>query len=188
MMSILLATSKKDRYHDAIISAFTTLHRHYEKLKFKEIYYHVCLNLGASDEQAKSGLAICPYTSQVKCHKGLIRSWIEERSPHSRQHYFRAGKRVFWKQGDRPLLFINEGLAEQNEKVAWEPYKTVRGDGWIFNPIKPNKYTKPSEEILMAAANKYLKVGMRGAARTIAYTNTTTQYIVNPTSVTVHTF
>jgi hypothetical protein len=134
---------------------------------FKDIYMNACLNLGSSMSDALHGRAPCP----KKCNtildiKGRIRSWIEEHSPHSRQHYFRAGKRTSWKDGERPLLFVNEGLKRSNDAANWEPYRAVRGTKWEYNPTQAALSTMPSEEVLAAASLLYKKKGMRGTRHT----------------------
>lgn len=159
--------SKQDRYHDAIVAAFESHFATTDKpAKFKDIYYLVCLNLGATAEEASKGIAICPYEDVKKDIRGLVRSWVEERSPHSRQHYFRGGKRVSWTTEQRPLLFVNWGLAKANTQNEWMPYNRVRGDGWILDPKAAEKWVKPDETILEAAAKAYKKVGMQGCPRT----------------------
>lgn len=158
----------KDRYHDAIVGAF--LERK-NPTRFCDIYPDICRRLGATKEDAVQGIAPCPYSQERKDHRGLIRSWVEERSPHSRQRYFRGGKRVIWKQGERPLLFINPKLGEMNEKNEWMPYTHARGLGWSFNPTEALNWSEPASDILETAANAYRKKGMRGSVRTKATSN-----------------
>jgi hypothetical protein len=138
---------------------------------FKKLYKAVCLNLGATPEEAAKGIAPCPYNTGVrKDMRGLIRSWVEERSPHSRQRYFRAGSRSGFdaKPNLRPLLFVNPVLGEVNNSVHWAPYTPVRGGGWTYNPEAAEAAEKPSEEDLNAAAALYLKKGMQGQNRTVS--------------------
>ncbi len=159
----------KDRYHDAIVGAFRG---RTGPVRFKQIYSAICLALGATPEEAEKGFAPCPYTGQLKNHEGLIRSWIEERSPHSRQYYFKAGKRTKWREGQRPLLFINPFLGEANNRVNWMPYHHVRGAGWSFDPTAALNWPRPSEEVLNNASAAYRKQGMRGGSeRTAAVKN-----------------
>lgn len=153
----------QDRYHDAIVAAFESSDK---PVKFRDIYHLVCLNLGATPEEASKGIATCPYEDTKKDIRGLVRSWVEERSPHSRQHYFRGGKRVRWSTDQRPLLFVNWGLAKANTQNLWMPYNHVRGDGWILDPNAAEAWVKPDETILEAAAKAYNKVGMQGCSRT----------------------
>jgi hypothetical protein len=156
-------TSKQDRYHDAIVAAFKLHSATTDRpVKFKDIYYNICINLGATPEDALMGIAPCPYENTRKDIKGLIRSWVEERSPHSRQHYWRGGKRVHWTNNERPLLFVNWGLANANTQVEWMPYNHVRGNGWIFDPVAASAWIKPNEEILERATTAYRKIGMQG--------------------------
>jgi hypothetical protein len=155
-------TEFKDRYENAIISAV----KDRGTFQFKDIYYDVCINLGSTHELALLGKAPCPYTHELKDIKGFVRSWIEERSPHSRQHYFRNGKRVRWDATNpRNLLFVNPVLGTKNDAVAWMPYNTVRGGGWSYNPKAANTYVKPSDEILTLAASMYRRTGVRGAGK-----------------------
>jgi hypothetical protein len=129
-------------------------------------------------------MAPCPYTHELKDIKGVVRSWIEERSPHSRQHYFRNGKRIHWNDANpRELLFVNPVLGEKNNAVAWRPYNTVRGGGWSFNPAAANAYVKPSEETLVVASGLYRRIGVRGAGnqtKTARDIVTTSRRIRNP--------
>ena len=159
--------TKQDKYHNAIVSAFKKHADTTDKpAQFKDIYYTVCKNLEASDADASKGIAPCPYTGQKKDIKGLIRSWVEERSPHSRQYYWRGGKRVIWTEEQRPLLFVNWGLAKANAEKKWMPYNHVRGNGWILDPMAAKKWVQPSDEILRLATAAYRKTGMQGSPRT----------------------
>jgi hypothetical protein len=154
----------KDRYEDAILNAFKQLGAESTPVSFNMVYPLVCTMLGADEESAERGIAPDPYSpGTLKDIRGLIRSWVEERCPHSRQHYFRGGLRAKWLPGQRPTLFINYGLARENEKVNWAPYSTVRGDGWMLDPQTASAYQKPADDILDAAAALYKKRGMRGA-------------------------
>jgi hypothetical protein len=153
----------KDRYENAIVGAFKALGAESTPVSFNMVYPLVCTALGSDEQAARYGIAPDPYNpGSLKDIRGLIRSWVEERCPHSRQHHFRAGKRVYWKPGDRTLLFVNYGLAQKNEAIAWTPYKFVRGDGWMLNPEAAAAYSMPSNEVLNAAAALYKKQGMRG--------------------------
>jgi len=152
-----------DRYFNAITEAAYQL----SEFSFKELYGQVCLNLGATAEQAARGHAPDPYgrcAGTTKDIRGLIRSWVEERSPHSMQHYFCNGKRKRWAPGERPLLFINPGLAAANSKVEWKPYNHVRGTKWSLNKEAATAYIQPSESILNTAESLYKKQGRRGTA------------------------
>ena len=159
---------KIDRYRTPIIKAV----RHAQAINggagasFKNIYKFVCRDLGATEEQAIVGNAPCPYTGILKDQKGRIRSWIEEHSPHSRQYYFRAGRRTNWR-GDRSrLLFTNVLLGEKNNAGGWQPYRAVRGNGWCLDPIAAQSWVQPSEDVLMIAESMYKKKGMQGSPRT----------------------
>jgi hypothetical protein len=167
-------SSNQDRYHAAIVDAAATL----KQFNFKDLYPLVCKNLGATEEQINKGIAPCPYTGELKdCAKlkGLIRSWVEERSPHSRQYYFRGGKRAVWTaKNPRPLLFVNEKLGAVNAANEWMPYTTARGDFWEFNPDRANSVIQPTDEMLDIAAAAYKKKGMRGKC----YTNCTADVTV----------
>jgi len=152
--------SKQDRFYSAIVNSARLL----KKFRFKDIYPVICKSLGATDKQASQGIAPCPYTGASKNIKGLIRSWVEERSPHSRQHYFRGGKRVTWtEKTPRPLLFINEKLGKTNAENEWMPYTFARGDIWTFNPDLAASVVKPTDDVLNLAAAAYKKQGMRGS-------------------------
>ena len=151
-----------DRYYWAITDAVYQLGGEF---KFKKLYGQVCSNLGATALQAAKGFAPDPYKAgTVRDIRGLIRSWVEERSPHSMQHYFCNGKRKAWKAGERPLLFINPGLENANSKGGWKPYKYARGTKWSLNKAAAAAYVKPSEELLNSAAALYKRQGRRGAA------------------------
>ena len=155
-----------DRFFLPIIKAFQKLQKLHDRLQFRQIYMQVCLNLGAAPDRAALGFAPCPYKGGEKNMKGLIRSWVEERSPHSRQHYFRGGRRANWRAHERPLLFVNPVLGENNAANAWQPHTRVRGAGWQFNPEAAQVVTLPSNEMLNAAALLYgNKQGMQGRGR-----------------------
>ena len=176
--------SNQDRYHAAIVRAAATL----KQFHFKDLYPLVCKNLGATDEQARNGIAPCPYSGELTDStklKGLIRSWVEERSPHSRQHYFLGGRRKIWTaKNPRPLLFVNEKLGAVNAANDWMPYTTARGEIWVFSPDLANSAVKPSEEVLNAAAAAYKKHGMRGATRTVSAADiTVVSRTINPEKV-----
>jgi len=153
-----------DKFYNAIVSVVKSMKGSWS---FKELYEPICRALGATDSDAKQGCAPCPYKGLTKDMKGLIRSWIEERCPDSRQYYFRAGRLTSWR-GSQPLLFVNPGLGMNNRKVAWAPYNHVRGMGWAFNPDAAKAVEQPSQEILNAAAALYKKRGMQGKNRTIS--------------------
>jgi hypothetical protein len=179
--------SNQDRYHAAIVRAAAAL----KQFHFKDLYPLVCKNLGATEEQARNGVAPCPYSGELKDStklKGLIRSWVEERSPHSRQHYFLGGRRKIWTaKNPRPLLFVNEKLGAVNAANEWMPYTTARGEIWVFSPDLANSAVKPTEAVLNAAAAAYKKHGMRGATRTVSAADiTVVSRTINPTKV-LHT-
>lgn len=176
-MEVTIVKSKKvntylsDRYFIPITQAFKTLHAlGRAKIQFKDIYPLVCKNLGATDGQANLGQAPCPYKGIVRDIKGLIRSWVEERSPCSRQYYWRNGKRVHWSFDQRPLLFVNEGLGQKNNEKNWMPYSHVRGNGWIFDPEAAEAWHQPSELVLYAATQAIQKQGCRGAGNQTVHT------------------
>lgn len=168
--------TRKDRYHDAIVESFNMFPG--RSVQFSEIYYHICIRLGASHEDALKGITICPYTCTKKDIRGLIRSWVEERSPHSRQYYWRGGVR--W-NNKNPLLFVNDGLAEKNEACNWMPYNHVRGNGWRYDPAAARAYIQPSEDILSAATAAYRKTGMQGKSHTASSSDQVSSVrVVNP--------
>lgn len=158
----------KDRYYDAIVESALKWQANNpgRSFRFKHIYHMVCTRLGATIPQAMRGLAPDPYSGEIKDMRGLIRSWIEERSPHSRQHYFRGGRRM--RAGWRPQLFVNWGLGEANTTGAWMPYRTVRGDGWTFNPAAAASWAGPTNDVLVAAEAQIQRKGMRGHPRTVS--------------------
>lgn len=188
---ITLVEDKKDRYRDAITNAFISLGATMtgKGIQPKQLYKTVCLNLGATEAQAIKGMAPCPYTGCEKNIKGVIRSWIEERSPCSRQHYFRGGIIANWKDGDRPLLFVNNKLGKMNASFEWKPYgvdgkrNSVRGDGWIYDPIKAMEFKQPSLVVLKAAESMYKKQGMQGTNRSRITKDTFTYMFINPSRV-----
>jgi hypothetical protein len=155
----------EDRFFLPIVKAFQDMQKNYEVVQFKQIYTQVCLNLGATPEHAELGFAPCPYKGVEKNMKGLIRSWVEERSPHSRQRYFRGGSRVIGRQDERPLLFVNVILGQNNAANEWRPYTHARGRGWKFDPQAAEMAEMPSNDVLNAAAAIYRKKGMQGRAR-----------------------
>jgi hypothetical protein len=163
-----------DKFFVPVTSAFTSMASYY--VRPKSVYTQVCINLGATPSDAQRGYAPCPYKTgtyeqRLMNMEGRIRSWIEERSPHSRQHYFCAGKRASWKPNSRPLLFLNPVLGKANKDAAWAPYTYARGGGWAYDPEQAKKEIKPSEDILNAAAALYKKKGMRGQGRKVFKAN-----------------
>ena len=167
----------KDRYEDAILGAFKFLGAESTPVTFNMVYPLVCRALGADEESAENGIAPDPYNpGSLKDIRGLIRSWVEERCPHSRQHYFRGGVRARWLPGQRSMLFVNYGLAHANEAVAWAPYQFVRGDGWMLDPETATAYQKPSDEGLDAAAAQYKKRGMQGCRNATSSVTDVTKY------------
>jgi hypothetical protein len=154
-----------DRFFVPIIKAFEKLQKEQASLRFKEVYKQICLNLGAPPERAALGFAPCPYKGTEKNMMGLIRSWVEERSPHSRQHYFRGGNITAWRPYERPLLFVNPVLGQNNSANAWRPHTHARGRGWQFNPDAAEASTMPTIDVLNAAALLYVKKGMQGRGR-----------------------
>jgi len=140
---------ESERFELAIVSAATKLQ--FEKggsWHFRELYPLVFETLGTES------------TSHIA---GCIRSWVEERSPHSRQHYFRGGRRIRWKIGERPLMFVNDILGERNTENGWRPYVHVRGDGWRYSPKEAQRYIAPTSDVLDRAGEEYLRTGMQGA-------------------------
>jgi len=160
----------QDAYFKPIVNAILAIQRETgnQMWRFRDIYSRVCLNLGATEAQAATGVAPCPYTGYVKNMKGLIRSWVEERSPDSRQYYFKQNRRKYWRPDERLLLFVNPGLRQSNTNVHWMPYNHTRGKGWILNPSAANAVIKPSENILNNAVAAYRpRYGMRGAGNQV---------------------
>ena len=90
---------------------------------------------------------------------GRIRSWIEERSGSSRQHYFRGGTlRV---EGWRPNLFYNPLLSDANSSHDFMPYKHVRGSSWYLKST-PGELI-PSRKLLLLAEREIECKGMQGS-------------------------
>ena len=148
-----------DRWEYAIMQ--TVKQHNTDGFQFSHLIYSVCKILGASEDQAIAGVTYHPYTGKlIKNTIGWIATWIEERSPDSRQRYFMAGKRY---NSTRPLLFVNDKLFEANTKCEWRPYSYVRGDVWRYDPAAAQARVQPEENTLAAAALLYRKQGMRGA-------------------------
>lgn len=129
---------------------------------FKDLVFPVAMILGAdSEEDALKGKTYHPYTGKpIDNVQGWVATWVEERSPDSRQRYFCAGTRH---KTNKPLLFVNDGLYRANTTCAWQPYTYVRGGRWFYNPAAALNRPQPTEEVLEAAAALYRKKGMRGA-------------------------
>lgn len=137
--------------------------------RLSQLLYPVCIELGSTEDEAKSGITYHPYSGkQITNTLGWIATWIEERSPDSRQRYFCAGKR--WAATNRPLLFVNDGLYEKNTACNWCPYTHVRGTIWRMDSAAAEARQQPDEETLNAAALLYKKQGMRGARNRIPCT------------------
>jgi hypothetical protein len=136
---------------------------------FKDLVFPVSMILGAdSEEDALKGKTYHPYSGKPITHvEGWIATWIEERSPDSRQRYFCAGSRI---RSNKPLLFVNDGLYRANTTCAWQPYNYVRGGRWLYNPAAALNRVQPTEEVLEVAAAMYRKKGMRGAKNRTAVT------------------
>ena len=90
---------------------------------------------------------------------GAVRSYIEENSASSRQHYFRGGK--LQPVGWRKNLFYNPGLLEANTLIAWVPYNSVRGTRWYMSPTPT--VSLPNRDTLISASLQYRKIGMNGS-------------------------
>lgn len=133
------------------------LHDGNTSFQFKDLCHIVAMLFGAeTEEDAHHGVCFHPYTKrQINKNLGAgIATWIEERSPHSRQRYWFANRRVYWTEKQRPLLFINPGLAEANAAKGWRPYSYVRGNGWYLNPVEAKRWfmeDRPSEQVLQEA-------------------------------------
>jgi hypothetical protein len=170
MDSVLNIVSDKrdvimDRWEYAIRQA---LRWHPHGFRFQELVHDVCLVLGAEADQAMDGIAYHPYTGKMITNvQGWIATWIEERSPDSRQRYFVAGKRY---NSTKPLLFVNDKLYEANMRCEWRPYSYVRGGLWRFDPAAAQNRPQPDEDSLNAAELLYRKQGMRGAKNRTAVT------------------
>ena len=153
----------------AILETFTELDPEQQGLRQRDVYYTVCKKLGASEEDALNHRAPCPYTGELMLKANLtgrIRSLIEEHSPHSRQFYFRGGKRTTWTEQPYRCLFVNWGLEAKNTQNQWMPYTRARGDVWILDPKAAAQYTRPSEDVLYNAELAYRRTGMRGRNHT----------------------
>jgi hypothetical protein len=167
---------KVDRFLKAILETFVELDPEQQGLRPKDTYYSVCKKLGASEEDALNNQVVCPYTGVLLSKanlQGRIRSLIEEHSPHSRQFYFRAGKRTTWTDEPNRCLFVNWDLEAKNTQINWMPYETVRGGRWVLDPKAAAKYTRPSEEVIQSAVSMYKRVGMRGTNHTKLVKNST---------------
>ncbi len=155
-----------DRWEYAIRKAIQTFP---DGFRLSQLVYPVCIELGSSEDEAMAGISYHPYSGkQITNTQGWIATWIEERSPDSRQRYFCAGKR--WTATNRPLLFVNDGLYEKNTSCNWVPYTHVRGTMWRFDPAAAQARPQPDEDTLNAAALLYRKQGMRGARNRVPCT------------------
>ncbi len=163
--------------------------------EFKDIRFDVCMALGCDNEDdARRGFAYHPYKGTRINVSGYIATWIEERSPHSRQRYFKGGRRVSkWDENTHPLMFVNEGLARANDKTNWAPFvetkdgqwkrNYVLGSGWRFDPVSARAAKTPSEEVLAAAETMYHKKGMQGHRVAVEYDQVQNEYTPNTTTV-----
>ncbi len=169
MDSILDLVSDKrkivmDRWEFAIREA---LKEFPDGFQLRNLLYPVCRNLGASEDEALAGIAYHPYTGKPINVQGWVATWVEERSPDSRQRYFVAGSQYTSK---KPLLFVNDGLYETNTRNDWRPYTYTRGSLWRYDPAAAEARQQPDAEILQAAALEYRKKGMRGIRNRTAVT------------------
>jgi hypothetical protein len=155
----------KDWLYDPLLKAVASIGGYW--LKWSTLYDAIKEVLDTSETQRMRGVVGLPDGREITetNFRGMVRSWVEERSPYSRQHYFRAGKRTKWTEYQRPKLFVNVGLGRANEMCDWKPYRAARGDGWILYPKMASEYSGPSEEQLVKAERLYLKKGMRGSNR-----------------------
>ena len=89
---------------------------------------------------------------------GRVRSWIEERSASSRQHYFRGGR--LQSDGWRPNLFFNPKLTANNFVRQFKPYSKVKGGKWYMTPTPIDLV--PERTMLEEAERDYRCKGMQG--------------------------
>ena len=153
-----------DRWEYAIRSAVKQFP---DGFKLQQLVYPVCIQLGSTEDEAIAGISYHPYNGKQINVQGWIATWIEERSPDSRQRYFVAGRRY---NSTKPLLFTNDRLYEANASKEWRPYSHVRGGLWQMDSAAAEARAQPEEEILNAAALLYKKQGMRGAKNRTAVT------------------
>jgi hypothetical protein len=119
----------------------------------RELYPTIALYLGASDEDVKRKKYVCyhPVSGKKISDMGYVRTWIQERSPCSRQRYWRANIRS---ERKFDLLFINPVLGQHNIARNWMPGSQVRGDYWYFDPEEARRWyvmNKPSNAVLTHA-------------------------------------
>lgn len=147
------------------------IHKHYQNtgaLRFylRELYPTIALYLGAKEEDVLRKNYVCYHPDNGKQIKdmGYVRTWIQERSPCSRQRYWRNNK---CSERTYPLLFINPVLGRKNVEQNWMPGSQVRGDYWYFDPDEANRWYvtyKPTPAVL-AAADAHINPAKRGCMR-----------------------
>jgi len=160
-----------DVWGAVILAAHNELKRGCAGFYTHELYPYVALYLGAkeSDVAAKKYICYHPVNGKQISDMGYIRTWIQERSPNSRQRYWRSNI-----CSERPyaLLFVNPELGEQNIAAGWQPGSRVRGGHWYLDPDRAlNWYTlyKPTHGTL-SAADRHIVAAKRGCMRGTGHT------------------
>jgi hypothetical protein len=93
---------------------------------------------------------------------GKIRTFVEERSSDSRQHYFKSG--TLQPRGWMPNLFSNPELCAKNNLCKWKPYCHVGGRGiWSLGAGSG----RPNRMVLLIAESLYKKKGLRNQPKKI---------------------
>jgi len=110
-------------YEDIIL---TILSKYlYKELKLSKIYEEISNSVGGNHiniinlqpYKNKDG-SLLDKESAKKRQEGFIRSFLEERSADSRQHYVKGNK--LYRSGVAPNLFSNESLGRRNQIIHWK--------------------------------------------------------------------
>lgn len=151
----------KDELYEPILKAILAIGGYWSK--WRPLYEQIKTQLGTTEEQRARRVVPHPNGTEISetNFRGLVRSWVEERSPYSRQYYFRNGLRTTWSEYERPKLFVNIGLGKANIRNHWMPYTYARGDAWILYPKMAALFEGPTQKQLTLAAAKYKRTGTR---------------------------
>ena len=158
----LVNTNRICPYQSIIMDAFNPAKHDMAKQTTNEFNAHYVERMSyVTDYVYAVTCGICPAKKKPiskTSMAGRVRSWIEERSASSRQHYFRGG--VLQSDGWRPNLFFNPKLSANNLAGKFKPYKHVIGAKWYVTACPIDLI--PERTMLEEAERDYRRVGMQG--------------------------
>lgn len=123
--SVELIRDNKPEIKVNLLDIFAQAFSYHHELTLRDIYERIAKIVGGSSINLKTG---SPYKLKngdlldaglaKKRQQGFIRSFLEEHSSDSRQHFVR-GNEVF-RRGVKPNIFSNDNLRTRNEFVNWK--------------------------------------------------------------------